>query len=61
MHARTRAETNDNLQGRVAVRSRAGHEIPARCGTAPYQRLSHCGVGMFRLEGGQQPFCIPAL
>lgn len=54
-------EINDNLQGRVAVRSRAGHEIPARWGTHPYQRLSHCGVEMFRLEGGQQPFCIPAL
>lgn len=57
-------ETDDNcanLQGRVAERSRAGHEIPARCGTPPYQRLSHAGVGMFRLEGGQQPFCIPGL
>lgn len=58
-HIRTR-EINDNLQGRVAVRSWAGHEIPARCGTHPYQLLSHHGVGMFRLEGGQQPFCIPA-
>lgn len=62
VRARTRTrEINGNLQGRVAVRSRAGHEIPARCGTHPYQCLSHCGVGMFRLEGGQQPFCIPAL
>lgn len=59
-HTHTR-EINDSLQGHVAVRSRAGHEIPARCGTHPYQCLSHCGVEMFRLEGGQQPFCIPVL
>jgi len=61
-HTHTHAcEINDNLQGCVVVRSRAGHEIPARCSTHPYQLLSHHGVGMFRLEGGQQPFCIPAL